>query len=130
MQNCSFHPVRKCKKFIQWSPFWIIFKGKIKIAYLLPEQSVHRDDHFLQTWPLLSGALDKKFFPFSKSRFWKWGDCQNFKVIGPEEMPILVWGWRKRPQLKLDWPKTYKFWQSPLFHFQLPSTQFQLRKLL
>ena len=55
----------------------------------------------------------KKTFPFPKSRFWKWGDCQNFKVIGPEEMPILVLGRRKRPQLKRDRPKTYKFWQSP-----------------
>ena len=62
---------------MQWSPLWIIFKGKIEIAHLLTEQSVHRDDHF--------------------------------KVIGPEEIPILVWGWRKRPQLTLDRPKTYKF---------------------
>ena len=30
-------------------------------------------------------------------------------VIGPEEMPILVLGRRKRPQLKRDRPKTYKF---------------------
>ena len=28
-------------------------------------------------------------------------------------MPILVLGRRKRPQLKRDRPKTYKFWQSP-----------------
>ena len=48
----------------------------------------------------------------------KMGDCQNFKVIGPEEMPILIWGRRKRPQLRWDQPKTYKFWQSP--HFQNP----------
>ena len=33
----------------KWPPLWIIFKGKIKIAHLLPEQSVHQDDHFLQT---------------------------------------------------------------------------------
>ena len=46
------------KKILQWSPLWIIFKGKIKIAHLLPERSAHQDDHFLQTWPLLSGALD------------------------------------------------------------------------
>ena len=39
----------KWKKIFQWSPLWIIFKGKIKIAHLLPQQSVHRDDHFLQT---------------------------------------------------------------------------------
>jgi len=25
----------------------------------------------------------------------------NIKVIGPEEMPILVWGWRKRPQTQM-----------------------------
>ena len=48
----------KTKKILQWSPLWIIFKGKIKIAHLLPERSAHQDDHFLQTWPLLSGALD------------------------------------------------------------------------
>ena len=39
---------KKGKKF-QWSPLWIIFKGKIKIAHLLPEQSAHQDDQFLQT---------------------------------------------------------------------------------
>ena len=27
-------------------------------------------------------------------------ECGN-KVIGPEEMPILVWGWRRRPQTKM-----------------------------
>ena len=37
-------------------------------------------------------------------------------VIGPEEMPILVFGRHKGPLLKWDWPKTSKFWQSP--HFQ------------
>ena len=26
-----------------------------------------------------------------------WGDCQNFKVIGPEEMPILIWGAAQAP---------------------------------
>ena len=31
------------------------------------------------------------------------------RVIGPEEMPILVWWRRMRPQLKWDQPKTYKF---------------------
>ena len=48
----------KIEKKLQWSPLWIIFKGKIKIAQLLPERSAHQDDHFLKTWPLLSGALD------------------------------------------------------------------------
>ena len=34
----------------------------------------------------------------------------NIKVIGPEEMPILVWGGgASAPQLKWDRPKTYKF---------------------
>ena len=61
------------------------FQGKIKIAHLLPEGSAHQDDHFLQTWPLLSGALG----------------FDNIKVIGPEEMPILVWGRRKRPPTKM-----------------------------
>ena len=50
-------------------PPFDIFKGKIKIAHLLPEQSAQQDDHFLKTWPLLSGALDWKIFPFKKSRF-------------------------------------------------------------
>ena len=39
--------------------------------------------------------------PFSKSRFWKWGDCQNFKVICPKEMPILVSEGRRRPPTKM-----------------------------
>ena len=30
-------------------------------------------------------------------------------VIGPEEMPILVWGRHNRPKLNWDQPKTYKF---------------------
>ena len=38
------------KKIIQWSPLWIIFKGKIEIAHLLTEQSAGQDYHFfLQT---------------------------------------------------------------------------------
>ena len=36
-------------KISQWSLLWIIFKGKLKIAHLLPERSVCRDDHFLKT---------------------------------------------------------------------------------
>ena len=39
----------KWEKIIQWSPLWIIFKGKIKIAHLLPERSTRQGDHFLQT---------------------------------------------------------------------------------
>ena len=69
----SLDPVRKWEKIIQWSPIWIIFKGEIEIAHLLPERSTRRDDQLLQTWPFLSGALDWISFPFSKSRFWKWG---------------------------------------------------------
>ena len=45
----GFHPARKWEKIIQWSPLWIIFKGKMEIAHLLTEQSAHRDNHFLQT---------------------------------------------------------------------------------
>ena len=52
------NPALEWKEIIQWSPLWIIFKGKIKIAHLLPEQSVHRGNHFLRTGPLLSDALD------------------------------------------------------------------------
>ena len=36
-------------------------------------------------------------------------DLDVVEVIGLEEMPILVWGRRKRPQLKWYRPKTYKF---------------------
>ena len=36
-------------------------------------------------------------------------------VIGPEEMPILVQGRRKRPQLKWDRPKTKNFDNHPIF---------------
>ena len=54
----GFYEAQKLIKILQWSPLWIIFKGKIKIAHLLP-------------------------------------------VIGPKEMPILFWGRRKRPQIKM-----------------------------
>ena len=37
-------------------------------------------------------------------QFWKWGNCKNFKVVGHEEMPILVCGRRKRPQTKMGSP--------------------------
>ena len=42
-----------------------------------------------------------KIISFLKIAILKWGDYQNFKVIGPEEMPILVWGRRKRPPTKI-----------------------------
>ena len=45
----GFYAAKDWKKIIQWSPLWIIFKGKIEIAHLLPERSAHQDDHFLQT---------------------------------------------------------------------------------
>ena len=38
-----------------------------------------------------------KNFPFSKLQFSKWGDCQHFKVIGPEEIPILDLGAAQAP---------------------------------
>ena len=50
-----------------------------------------------------------KKFSHLKIAILKWGDFENFEVIGPEEIPILVWGRRKRPQLTWDRPKTYKF---------------------
>ena len=37
----GFYAVKNEKEIIQWSPIWIIFKGKIKTAHLLPERSVH-----------------------------------------------------------------------------------------
>ena len=39
----------KIEKIIQWSPLWIIFKIKIKIAHLLPERSARQDNHILKT---------------------------------------------------------------------------------
>ena len=42
----SLYPVRKWGKIIQWSPIWIIFKGEIEIAHLLPERSARQDDNF------------------------------------------------------------------------------------
>ena len=36
----SLNPALEWKKIIQWYPLWIIFKGKINIPHLLPEQSV------------------------------------------------------------------------------------------
>ena len=46
-------------------------------------------------------ALWTTKFSLLKIAILKRGDCQNFKVIGPEEMPILVWGRRKRPQANM-----------------------------
>ena len=43
-----------------------------------------------------------KFFSLLKIKILKIGECQNFKVIGLEEMPILVQGRHKCPQLKGD----------------------------
>ena len=54
----GFYATKKWKKSSNGPPFGSFSKGNIKIAHLLPERSAHRDDHFLQTWPLLSGALD------------------------------------------------------------------------
>ena len=34
-----FYAAKTEKKIIQWSPLWIIFKGKMKIAHLLRDQS-------------------------------------------------------------------------------------------
>ena len=45
----SLNSALEWKKIIRWSPLWIIFKGKIKIARLLPERSARQYDHFLQT---------------------------------------------------------------------------------
>ena len=35
---------KNMEKFFKWSLLWIIFKGKMKIAHLMPEQSVRQDD--------------------------------------------------------------------------------------
>ena len=90
-------------------------RGTKKCSSLTRMISASRRSFFanLSTFELRSGL---KKFPFTKSQFSKLGGCQNFKVIGSEEMPILVWGGASAPQLKSDQPKTYKFRQSP--HFQ------------
>ena len=48
-QNCTVSSSKKMRKLIQWSPLWIILKGKIKVAHLLPEGSALQGDHFSQT---------------------------------------------------------------------------------
>ena len=63
-------------------PLRIFFKGKIKIAYLLPEQSVIETIIFCKLYHFWAALWTKKIFPFQNHNFWKWGDCQNFKVIG------------------------------------------------
>ena len=45
---------------------------------------------------------------FSKGNIISWNK-DLFNIIGPEEMPILVWGGAGAPQLKWDRLKTYKF---------------------
>ena len=76
------------------------FQGKNKnCSYLARAISTSRRSFFsnLTTFERRSGL---KKFSFTKSQFSKLGGCQNFKVIGSEEMPILVWGRRKRPPNK------------------------------
>ena len=41
---------------------WMILKGKIEIAHLLPEWSARREDYFLKTWPCFSNSDDEKKF--------------------------------------------------------------------
>ena len=48
-QSCRVSTSKKMRKNHSMVPLWIIFKGKIKIAHLLPGQSAPQDDHFLQT---------------------------------------------------------------------------------
>ena len=73
---------------------WIIFKAE-KFAHLNNQRI--KTIVFCKLYHFVAALWTKKRFPFPKSRFFKWGDCQNFKVIGPEEMPIFVWGQRKCP---------------------------------
>ena len=58
--------------------------------------------------PSIKGRLPSKVNLHRRSSSIEGRDCQNFKVIGPEGMPILVLGRRKRLQLKWHRPKTYK----------------------
>ena len=48
-QNLRVSFNEKKRKTIQWYPLWMILKGKIEIAHLLPEWSACQEDHFLQT---------------------------------------------------------------------------------
>ena len=70
-----------------------------------------------ETWEALEWSfrhcqLSKESF-LLKIAILKMGWLSKFQSHRSEEMPILVLGRRKRPQLKRDRPKTYKFWQSP-----------------
>ena len=64
-------------------------------------QHVEKINFFCKLDNFWAALWTKKISPFSKSWFWKWGDCQNSKVIGTEEITILVFGLRKRPQTKI-----------------------------
>ena len=122
LQYWRFHQERKCKNNHPMVPPLDHFQGKNKNSSPLARTNSASRRSFFATLTTFERRSGLKKFPFSKSWFWKWGDCQSFKVIGPVEMPILVWGRRKHPQLKWDRPKTYKFWQSPYFqNLQTPS---------
>ena len=45
----GFHPARKWEKNLPMVPPLDHFQGKIKIAHLMPEQSVRQDDRFFTT---------------------------------------------------------------------------------
>ena len=105
---------KKIQKIIQWFPPFDHFQGRNKNHSSLAKRiSASRRSIFANLT-----TFERRY---SKSQFWKWGNCQNFKVIGPEEMPNLFWGSASAPKLKWDRPKTYQFWQSPKFqNFVLP----------
>ena len=91
-----------CKKILQWSPLWIVFKGKNKNGSSLARTiSASRGSFFanLITFERRSGL---KNLCLRKIAILKMGWlCSLFKVIGPEEIPFLVWGRRKRPPTKM-----------------------------
>ena len=76
------------------------FQGE-KNAPLFPERSMLQDYHFFACLTTFERRSGLKKFPLLKIPNLKKGDCQNFNVIDPEEMPILVQGRHKRPPTKV-----------------------------
>ena len=90
------------------------FLGKNKYSSSFARRISASRGSFLQSWPLLSGILDKKNSSFKIAILiigWL-SKFQSHKSWGDANISL---GQRKRTQLKWDGPKTYKFWQSPNF---------------
>ena len=86
------------KKMLQWSPLWIVFKGKNKNGSSLARTiSASRGSFFanLITFERRSGLKNLCLLKIAICVWW------NFKVIGPEEMLISIRGRRKRPPIEM-----------------------------